>query len=208
MALEISDRGIGNCIEIADNHALGGEISLLGDNSTVKIAEGCRATKLRIEVGSNAIVEIGHDGNLSEVHILCGDGCRVTIGASAGFVGHTHIRCHEATTITIGDGVLCASDTSILSSDMHSICDLATGQRVNPADDVWIESRVWLAQGVCVLKGSNIGSGSVIGAKSVVAGSVPRNVVAVGSPARVVRENVCWHHALIQPAAHLAIPAE
>lgn len=208
MALEISDRGLGNRVEIDDTSVLRGAIHFLGSNAKVAVAEGCTAAGLHIEVGSNAIVEIGRDGNLNALHILCGDDCRVTIGASAGFVGHTHIRCHEETNITIGSGFLCASDTAIFSSDMHSICDLDSGQRVNHADDVWIEDRVWLAQGACVLKGSNIGTGSVIGAKAVVSGTVPRNVVAVGVPARPVRHNICWHHDLIKPMPGLAIPAE
>jgi acetyltransferase-like isoleucine patch superfamily enzyme len=46
----------------------------------------------------------------------------------------------------------------------------------------------WLGHGVVVLDGVRIGAGAVIGAGSVVAHSIPDNAVAVGSPARVIRE--------------------
>lgn len=52
---------------------------------------------------------------------------------------------------------------------------------------VTIGNNVWLAAGVTVCPGVTIGDNSVIGAGSVVLTDVPRDVVAVGSPARVVR---------------------
>ena len=46
---------------------------------------------------------------------------------------------------------------------------------------------VWFGGNVTVLPGVTIGSGSVIGAGSVVSRDIPPNVIAVGSPCRVVR---------------------
>ena len=51
-----------------------------------------------------------------------------------------------------------------------------------------IGERVWLGAHVTVLKGVTIGDGSVVGAGSVVTKSLPARVVAVGNPARVIRE--------------------
>ena len=51
-----------------------------------------------------------------------------------------------------------------------------------------IGERVWLGAHVSVLKGVTIGDGSVVGAGSVVTKSLPAGVVAVGNPARVIRE--------------------
>ena len=51
-----------------------------------------------------------------------------------------------------------------------------------------IGERVWLGAHVTVLKGVTIGNGSVVGAGSVVTKSLPAGVVAVGNPARVIRE--------------------
>jgi acetyltransferase-like isoleucine patch superfamily enzyme len=51
---------------------------------------------------------------------------------------------------------------------------------------------VWLGTRVLVLKGARIGSGTIVGAGSIVSGTLPGDVLAVGSPAKVVRENVVW----------------
>jgi acetyltransferase-like isoleucine patch superfamily enzyme len=56
---------------------------------------------------------------------------------------------------------------------------------------------VWLGRDVLVLKGATIGEGSIIGARAVVTGAIPAFVSAVGTPARVVRENVEWRFDLI-----------
>jgi acetyltransferase-like isoleucine patch superfamily enzyme len=46
---------------------------------------------------------------------------------------------------------------------------------------------VWLATGVTVLAGVRIGRNSIIGAGSVVTKDIPANVIAAGSPAKVIR---------------------
>jgi acetyltransferase-like isoleucine patch superfamily enzyme len=46
----------------------------------------------------------------------------------------------------------------------------------------------WIGRGVMITKGVTIGEGAVVGANSVVTKDVPPHCVAVGAPARVVRE--------------------
>jgi virginiamycin A acetyltransferase len=53
--------------------------------------------------------------------------------------------------------------------------------------DVVIGNDVWIGQNVIILSGVIIGDGAVIGAGSVVAKSIPPYTIAVGNPARVVR---------------------
>ena len=53
---------------------------------------------------------------------------------------------------------------------------------------VHIGKNCWLGAGVIVLPGVSVGDNSVIGAGSVVTKDIPANVVAVGTPCRVVRE--------------------
>jgi len=48
--------------------------------------------------------------------------------------------------------------------------------------------RCWLGAHVTVLKGVTIGDGTVVGAGSVVTKSLPAGVIAVGNPARVLRQ--------------------
>lgn len=51
-----------------------------------------------------------------------------------------------------------------------------------------IGKRAWLGAHVTVLKGVSIGDGAVVGAGSVVTRDVPANSVAVGNPARVIKQ--------------------
>lgn len=53
---------------------------------------------------------------------------------------------------------------------------------------ITIGDNVWLGGGVIVCPGVSIGENSVIGAGSVVTKDIPANALAVGNPARVVRE--------------------
>ena len=53
---------------------------------------------------------------------------------------------------------------------------------------VRIGNNVWIGANVAVMPGVTIGDNSVIGAGSVVTKDIPANVVAVGSPCRVLRE--------------------
>ena len=51
-----------------------------------------------------------------------------------------------------------------------------------------IGNNVWIGDGVAVLAGSDIGDGAVIGANSVVTSVVPAGTIALGTPARPVRQ--------------------
>ncbi|MDR3292628.1 MAG: sugar O-acetyltransferase, partial [Clostridiales bacterium] len=53
---------------------------------------------------------------------------------------------------------------------------------------VTIGDNVWVGMGSLVLPGVTIGENSVIGAGSIVTKDIPPNVLAYGSPCRVIRE--------------------
>ena len=64
---------------------------------------------------------------------------------------------------------------------------------VGSADDLVskptrIGERCWIGAHVIILKGVSIGDDTVVGAGSVVTKSLPARVIAVGNPARVIRE--------------------
>ena len=56
------------------------------------------------------------------------------------------------------------------------------------AKPVAIGNDCWFGANVVVCPGVTIGENSVVGAGSVVTRDIPANVVAVGNPARVIRE--------------------
>jgi len=85
-------------------------------------------------------------------------------------------------------------NVKVMTSDGHNIFKL--GQRINPAKSIHIGDNVWLADNVTVLKGACIGSNSVIGINSTLTKSVGDNVVAVGSPAKIIQSGIRWQNEL------------
>jgi sugar O-acyltransferase (sialic acid O-acetyltransferase NeuD family) len=59
---------------------------------------------------------------------------------------------------------------------------------VNVSGRVTIEDAVFVGSGAVIIEGLRIGAGAVIGAGSVVTKDVPPRVLAVGVPARVVKQ--------------------
>ena len=54
--------------------------------------------------------------------------------------------------------------------------------------EVVIENNVWIGEGVVILPGVTVGENSIIGANSVVTKSIPKNSIAAGNPAKIIRE--------------------
>ena len=87
--------------------------------------------------------------------------------------------------IEIGDGSLIGHNTTIatLNHDFNP----AKRQNLTPRP-VKIGKNVWIGSDCTILPGVEIGDGAIIGAGSVVTKSIPTNAVAVGNPARVIKE--------------------
>lgn len=89
--------------------------------------------------------------------------------------------------ITIGDGALIGHN--VLIATLNHDMDPAKRADMHPAA-VTIGKKVWVGANCTILPGVTIGDGAVIAAASVVTKDVPPNYLAVGSPAKVVREVV------------------
>jgi carbonic anhydrase/acetyltransferase-like protein (isoleucine patch superfamily) len=62
----------------------------------------------------------------------------------------------------------------------------------------------WIGVKVSVLRGTRVGRGSVLGAHAVVRGDIPEYSIAVGAPARVVRDRRADYDAAAAERAALA----
>jgi len=89
--------------------------------------------------------------------------------------------------IRIGKHVGIGGHTLIFTHGVWS--DFLDGGPISYAG-VEIEDYVWLPWRVFIMPGTKIGAKSIIGANSLVSKSIPENVVAAGSPAKVLKENV------------------
>lgn len=116
---------------------------------------------------------------------------RVCIGDSVVSRG-IHVAVH-GDGIVIGKGCLIGEDVVIQGHDAHGIVDIKEGKLVNAMDVLTvIESRVWLGKRAMILPGNRIGKGSIIGAGAIVTKDIPACSLAVGIPAKVVKQEVTW----------------
>lgn len=147
--------------------------------------------------GNNNRVIIG-----SQVHILgtdidiIGDNCLVQISDNCTFNGKAYQRnlllCRDAPTeIVIGPDCMLSYAVELRTSDSHGIFNSA-GAQINQPSSIRIGEHVWIGARVSVLKGASIEGGSVVGSGAIVRGSVPPNVIAIGQPAKPVREQIEW----------------
>ncbi len=100
-----------------------------------------------------------------------------------------HLTALDVARITIGDDCQIGPNVQLLTPT-HPIEPQPRRDKLEAARPITIGDNVWLGGGVIVCPGVTIGENSVIGAGSVVTRDVPANVVAVGNPARVIRENI------------------
>lgn len=134
---------------------------------------------------------------LKEILAEVGENCYVEPPLHANWGCHTHfgnnvyanfnLTLVDDTDIYVGDGVLFGPNVVVAVAGHPVDPDLR--RKVAQFNlPVHIGNNVWIGAGAIILPGITIGDNSVIGAGSVVTKDVPANVVAVGTPCRVLRE--------------------
>lgn len=150
------------------------KVRIVGNGNSIKIGNNCyigKGCSIWLE-GNNVTVTIGDRCTFTHDTQLCAqeDNSQISIGADCMFSHHINVR----------------------TSDSHLIYDIQTGKRMNYAKNVSIGEHVWIAPEAKIMKGCTIGDGAIIGSNAVVTKDVPRKSLAVGIPAKVVKENVSW----------------
>ena len=172
--LKVYDKNSTGYVKVGRNTSLGQRLSI-------------------VMIGGDNIVEIGTNCHLNKKSsiFIQGDGNRIVLGDNIIFDQNVLLVAAEGTNIRIGDGCLFANGVQVRTTDQHPIFD-ENGVRINPSSDVEIGNCVWVGTGVMICKGVKIGEGAVIGAKSVVTKDVPPFSIAVGIPAKVIKQGVHW----------------
>lgn len=114
----------------------------------------------------------------------CDYGYNIEIGENF-FANHNCVIL-DCAKVKIGDNVFLAPDVGIYTAG-HPIDTPRRNAAMEYAYPVTIGDNVWIGGGVRIVPGVTIGSNVVIGAGSVVTRDVPDNVVAAGTPCRVLR---------------------
>ena len=127
-------RGAGNRIVVNEGAKLGSiKIDFMGRNNLIEIGERVSFKRGHVRsVGDNQHLIIGKRTVIQECRFLCEEGCSIEVGG------------------------LFSYDINIRTTDAHSIIDLVTNERTNPAAGIRIGNHVWIAQDVIISKGVTI----------------------------------------------------
>jgi Acetyltransferase (isoleucine patch superfamily) len=120
----------------------------------------------------------------SAAPVRLGSGKRGTITIGDNVLINQGVTIYAAEHVSIGDHVKIGDYSVIYDTSFHEV-DQGAGAKIAP---VRIGRNVWLGRGVTVLPGVEIGDHSVISAGAIVTKSIPPKSLAVGNPARVIRE--------------------
>lgn len=172
------------------------DIYNLGKGNVFVTGKNCFAEKLRLEFrGNNNMVILGDNVTMkNDCRVMVtGNNCAIEIGDNTTFTHHCQLEAQEeATHITIGEDCMFSNNVLVRTNDSHYIYDVNTGERTNEPSDVHISNHVWLAAYTTVMKGVTIGDGAVVGYRSVVTRDIPSSCIAVGTPAKVIKQQVEW----------------
>jgi maltose O-acetyltransferase len=175
---------------------LAGELYIADDPELAR--ESLRAAQLtrafnasdpaHFEERRNVLKELlGFLGEGAEIRppMQCDYGYQIHIGART-FINFGAVLLDVAK-ITIGEDVQVGPNVQFLTPTHPIDADLRRA-KFEAAEPITIGNNVWLGGGVIVLPGITIGENTVVGAGAVVTKDLPANVVAVGNPARVIRQ--------------------
>ncbi|HEX3732559.1 MAG TPA: sugar O-acetyltransferase [Mycobacteriales bacterium] len=175
---------------------LAGELYIHADPELV--AEALRAEQLSgrfntsdaadLEERQKALIELlGNVGENVEVRppLRVDFGYQISIGSGT-FINYGAVLLDVAK-IVIGADVQIGPNVQLLTPT-HPIEPELRRAKWEAAKPITIGDNVWLGGGVIVCPGVTIGENAVVGAGAVVTRDLPANVVAVGNPARAIRE--------------------
>lgn len=171
------------------------KIKISGQNNQILVDDNLKISKTKIVIkGSNNTLHIksGVKINGSFIEIV-GDGCQIIIGKNSIIGDGCYLSAKEENIkLRIGDECMLSRNAKLMTSDGHPIYQ--DGKIINSAKDITLGDKVWIADDVTILKGAEVGANSVVGIGSVLTKSIPNGSVAVGNPAKIVKEGINWEH--------------
>jgi acetyltransferase-like isoleucine patch superfamily enzyme len=142
--------------------------------------------KCRLEVGRNAVLELGRWSWVGHgCKIRCHEG-RVALGAKSVMGQECTISAYQH--VSIGRECVIADRVMLIDFDHGSVeVDRPIRLQGIYKRDVRVGHNVWIGYGACILRGVSVGDNAIIGTNSVVTKHVEANAVVGGVPARVLR---------------------
>ena len=141
----------------------------------------------RIRLTGGGQIEFGQcvtlDGSMVPIEVIAQKGACISIGDNTFINYGSSISAHKQ--VKIGRDCLLGHYTFIVDNNEHGVDHRDV---LPPSAPVIIGDDVWIGSCVIILPGVSIGDHAAVGAGSVVTKDIPANCLAVGNPARVVRQ--------------------
>lgn len=143
------------------------------------------AEQERLNILKSLLGHIGDEAIIINQPFFCDYGKQIRVGKR--FFANFHFTVLDEAPVAIGDDCFIGPNVSIYTA-CHSTDPAERNSRREWAEPVTIGDNVWIGGSVTILPGVKIGSNVTIGAGSVVTRDIPDGVVAVGNPAKVLRD--------------------
>ncbi len=154
---------IGDDVVIDDNCCLDAKGT---DNRGIDIGSG-------VFIGRGTILSCKNGDIVIDDHANIGFNCEIFSGSR----------------VRLGRHALLAAYTYLVGGDhAHARTDIPVLQQARIAQGIDVDDHVWLGAHVVIADGATVGRDAIIGAGAVVRGAIPPYAVAVGVPARVIRD--------------------
>jgi maltose O-acetyltransferase len=178
------ERMLAGDLYIADDPVLAEESRTAFDLMEAYNATSVRQGKLRRRILEELLGSVGEDTEIRPPFYV-DYGTHISIGSRT--FANFGLVALDVAPITIGDDVQIGPNVQLLTPT-HPVDPGPRRDKWEAAEPITIGNNVWLGGGVIVCPGVTIGENTVVGAGAVVPKDLPANVVAVGNPARIVRE--------------------
>ncbi|WP_033165205.1 sugar O-acetyltransferase [Clostridium sp. KNHs205] len=128
--------------------------------------------------------KVGENAHI-EAPFHCDYGKNIEVGKN--FFVNYNCTILDVGKVVIGDNVMFAPNVSIYTAG-HPVHPDSRNTGYEYGIAITIGDNVWIGGNVIINPGVTIGNNVVIGAGSIVTKDIPDNVIAVGSPCKVIRE--------------------
>ena len=143
-----------------------------------------KSFKSTIRIGDECTFNSSSNFNYRGINHRCilqtTKGGNIVIGNHCGFSG---VSIVSSISVVIGNDVLCG--TNVIIGDRNDHENRYPEWQPKP---VKIGDNVWIGMNSIIMRGVTIGDNSIIGAGSIVTKNIPSNVIAAGSPCKVIKE--------------------
>lgn len=139
---------------------------------------------------SNAILEVGNNCTIQNYAFfqLTMPNPKVYIGDNSVIGRHCMITAKNL--IRIGNNVLMGAYVQVIDHNHGMAAGVPIREQPAEIGEVVIGNDVWIGAGAKILANVHIGDGAIIGSNAVVTTDIPANAIAVGIPAKVIRQRV------------------